>query len=233
MVAAGCLGLLFFFVPETFWDRADEPDDEKAASEASDPAPSAADPGPSAVERAQTRSAYTEHHRATPRTSYVQSLRPCHGRLAHDAWLRVFARPFVLFAYPAVLWASVVYALAVGWLIVLSESVAVVYERRATYGFSPVQVGLVYLSPFVGGVLGTAAAGKASDAVVRAMARRNRGVYEPEFRLVMAAPIAVTTAAGLMGFGWSVAEHDAWIVPTVFFGVISFGASSRAAPRPG
>lgn len=28
-----------------------------------------------------------------------------------------------------------------------------------------------------------------------------------------------------MGFGWSAQEHDAWIVPTVFFGIISFGCT--------
>lgn len=30
---------------------------------------------------------------------------------------------------------------------------------------------------------------------------------------------------GLMGFGWSAEERNNWIVPTVFFGVISFGCS--------
>jgi len=57
------------------------------------------------------------------------------------------------------------------------------------------------------------------------MASKNDGVYEPEFRLVMGVPIAISTVIGLMGFGWSAAERDAWIVPTVFFGIISFGCS--------
>jgi hypothetical protein len=81
------------------------------------------------------------------------------------------------------------------------------------------------LSPFIGGVLGTAVAGKISDIVVKAMARRNGGLYEPEFRLVMAIPIAITTVVGLMGFGWSAEIKDQWIVPTVFFGIVSFGCS--------
>ncbi|KAJ8105174.1 hypothetical protein ONZ43_g7530 [Nemania bipapillata] len=41
----------------------------------------------------------------------------------------------------------------------------------------------------------------------------------------MAAPITVTTVLGLIGFGWSAQVRDAWIVPTVFFGVVSFGCS--------
>ncbi|PUU81736.1 hypothetical protein B9Z19DRAFT_1121875 [Tuber borchii] len=57
------------------------------------------------------------------------------------------------------------------------------------------------------------------------MSRRNGGVYEPEFRLVMGIPVAITTAIGLMDFGWSAQERDNWIVPTTFFGLISFGCS--------
>jgi hypothetical protein len=168
---------------------------------------------------------YTDFYRSAPRKSYVQSLKPYHGRLTKDRWIKVMIRPFILFAYPAVLWSSLVYALAVGWLIILSESVAHIYQDRKSYNFTALQVGLVYISPFVGGVLGTAVAGKFSDIIVRFMARKNDGVYEPEFRLVMAIPITISTVIGLMGFGWSAEERDNWIVPTVFFGVISFGCS--------
>lgn len=167
---------------------------------------------------------YTDHYRDAPAKSYRQSLQPWNGRLVKDKWARVLIRPFILFAYPAVLWSAMVYSLAVGWLIVLSESVAHVY-RDTSYNFTAFQVGLVYISPFVGGVIGTAVAGKISDLVVRFMARKNDGVYEPEFRLLMVVPITISTVIGLMGFGWSAEERDNWIVPTVFFGVISFGCS--------
>lgn len=166
---------------------------------------------------------YTNRLRERPRVPFVQSLRPFHGRITHDKWLKVAVRPFILFAYPSVLWSAMVYALSVGWLIVLSESVAHIYEGDGIYHFTALQTGLIYISPFVGGLLGTAVAGKVSDIIVRYMTRRNGGVYEPEFRLVMAIPIALSTTAGLMGFGWSAQERDLWIVPTIFFGLISFG----------
>ncbi|GLI76781.1 hypothetical protein PoHVEF18_005059 [Penicillium ochrochloron] len=166
---------------------------------------------------------YTNRLRDRPKIPYSQLLGVWNGRIAHDKWIKVAMRPFILFAYPAVLWSAVVYALSVGWLIVLSESVAVIYEGRDYYGFTALQTGLIYISPFVGGLLGTAVAGKVSDIVVRFMTRRNGGIYEPEFRLVMAIPIALSTTIGLMGFGWSAQLMDAWIVPTIFFGLISFG----------
>ncbi|ROW10183.1 hypothetical protein VMCG_01689 [Cytospora schulzeri] len=170
------------------------------------------------------RNPYSSHWREQEAKNFVQQLRPWHGRLNKDSWLKVMIRPLILFSYPSVLWSAVVYSCSVGWLIVLSESVTVIY-RQGYYHFSALQTGLIYISPFIGGVLGTAVAGKVSDIIVKAMARRNGGLYEPEFRLVMALPIAVTTVIGLMGFGWSAEVHDGWIVPTVFFGIVSFGCS--------
>jgi MFS family permease len=183
------------------------------------------------VERQSQRSAspvgrtYTRSLSHGPARSAKQLLSLWNGRLSSDKWWRVAVRPFLLFAYPSILWSALIYAMSIGWLIVLSESVGHIFEDRESYNFTPLQVGLVYISPFIGGIIGTAIAGKVSDLIVRFMARRNGGVYEPEFRLVMAIPIAISTVAGLMGFGWSVEERDNWIVPTVFFGIISFGCS--------
>ena len=168
---------------------------------------------------------YTHQLRTQPAKPFLKTLKPWNGRLRHDNWFKAAFRPFILFAYPAILWSTLVYSLSVGWLIVLSESVSAVYRNRDTYNFTALQTGLVYLSPFIGGILGTAVAGKVSDVIVRFLSRKNGGIYEPEFRLVMAFPVAITTSLGLMGFGWSAAERDAWIVPTIFFGVISFGCS--------
>lgn len=169
--------------------------------------------------------AYTHNLRQQPAQTFVQQLRPYHGRLQHDKWLKVMVRPFILFAYPAVLWSSATYACSIGWLIVISETMTVIYRDPAVYNFNALQTGLVYISPFVGGILGTGVAGKVSDIIVRAMSRRNGGLYEPEFRLVMALPVLVTTCIGLMGFGWSAQQKDHWIVPTIFFGVLSFGCA--------
>lgn len=168
---------------------------------------------------------YTTHLRTAPPKSFKQTLKPWNGTLRNEKWSLVALRPFILFAYPGILWSALIYSLSIGWLIVLSESVSTIYRTKETYNFSALGAGLVYISPFLGGILGTAVAGKVSDLIVRFMSRRNGGVYEPEFRLVMAIPISIATCIGLMGYGWSAQEKDRWIVPTVFFGIISFGCS--------
>ncbi|KAM0634439.1 hypothetical protein ACHAO3_005999 [Verticillium nonalfalfae] len=169
--------------------------------------------------------AYTHTLRHQPARSFTEQLNPWNGRLNHDKWLKVMVRPFILFAYPSVLWSTVIYSCSVGWLIVISETMSVIYRNSDSYNFTALQTGLVYISPFVGGILGTVVAGKVSDIIVRALARRNGGLYEPEFRLIMAIPILLSTVIGLMGFGWSAEERDHWMVPTFFFGVISFGCT--------
>ncbi|KAL5604382.1 hypothetical protein BROUX41_002354 [Berkeleyomyces rouxiae] len=168
---------------------------------------------------------YTDRLRARPVLRFSQKLKPWNGRLVNDRWWKVMLRPFVLYTYPAVAWSSIVYACSIGWLIVISELLAIIYRSSKYYNFNTAQTGLVYLSPFVGAVAGTAVAGKISDYVVRSMTRRNGGLYEPEFRLIMALPITITTVMGLIGFGWAAEERDNFMVPTFFLGVISFGCS--------
>jgi Major Facilitator Superfamily len=170
------------------------------------------------------KNAYTERLRSSPERSFVQTLRPYNGRIRNEKWLKVACRPFILFAYPAVLWSALVYSLSVGWLIVLSESIDKIFKDQP-YGFTSLQAGLIYISPFIGAVFGTAVAGKMSDIICRYMAKKNDGIFEPEFRLVMVPIIALCTTIGLMAFGWSAEIHDRWIIPTFFFGVISFGCS--------
>ncbi|KAL8313462.1 hypothetical protein RB593_007585 [Gaeumannomyces tritici] len=170
------------------------------------------------------RASYTTALRRMPARTFTQHLRPYHGRLSRDSWLHVALRPLVLFSYPAVLWAALVYSCSMGWLVVLSQSVAVIFIQ-GSYHFNELQTGLTYISPLIGGILGTAVAGWISDVIVKAMSRRNGGIYEPEFRLIMALPVLVTTALGLAGFGWSAEAGRHWAVPTFFFGLVSFGCS--------
>ncbi|KAB5559838.1 major facilitator superfamily domain-containing protein [Coniochaeta sp. 2T2.1] len=170
------------------------------------------------------RLAYTHQLRRRPTQSFVQQLKPYNGRLNPDEWLKVTIRPFILLSYPAVAFSSLIYACSVGWLIVISESVAMIY-RGTYYDFDAMHAGYVYIGPFIGGVLGTAVAGKLSDVIVQWMARRNDGLYEPEFRLVMMLPVAITTGAGLIGFGWTAEARENWLIPTFFFSLVGFGCS--------
>ncbi|KAK0652389.1 major facilitator superfamily domain-containing protein [Cercophora newfieldiana] len=233
MVGGFCGVMLFLFMHETFWDRRevrDGRDGGRVGNEGTEKPGTVeneneneSQPGSSTLTLMApepTTNASSDTEKASPPLDYTS-----HRLASPSHWHHVAVRPLLLFLYPSILYSAFLYACSLGWLIVISESVAVIYRSRGSYHLSALSTGLVYISPFVGGVLGSAFGGRISDLVVRVMARQNRGVYEPEFRLVMVVPVAVCTVGGLIGFGWSAGVGDVWIVPTVWFGVVSFGCA--------
>lgn len=156
--------------------------------------------------------------------SYKEKLAVTSGRHTIDSWWMVALRPFYLYAYPSVLFGAFVYSLAVVWLIVISETISDIFEGDG-YNYDQQSVGLFYIGPFVGGILGSLSAGIIGDRLTRLLVSKNNGIYEPEFRLVMLIPATFFISFGLMGFGWSSYEKDLWIGPVIFFGCVSFGCS--------
>lgn len=69
------------------------------------------------------------------------------------------------------------------------------------------------LPPFVGTLMGTFASGPFSDWFVKVCAKRNKGVFEPEFRLILLAPFALFVAIG--SFGWAYSTDPSWPVIAV------------------
>lgn len=166
----------------------------------------------------------TRSAQSIPKKSFVKELRLFSGRHTKDKWWMVFLRPFILFFYPHVCFGAFFYAFAVVWLIMISEVISEIFTNPP-YGYSKLSVGLFYLSPFIGGSLGSAVAGRASDIMVRYLVKLNNGIYEPELRLFMVIPSVLTTCIGLMGFGWASQVNDIWTGPIILFGVLAFGSS--------
>ncbi|KAI5955778.1 hypothetical protein KGF54_001280 [Candida jiufengensis] len=239
------LVMIVLFVPDTFWDRSPKPskrsiqETQLARSVASYHPPSQR---PNAFAyRTQSRNSLTssiatneqddekpvgltEVTQEEKKHSYLHSIKIYKGRYTKDSWWMVALRPFVLYTYPHVLFGSLTYALAVVWLIVISETISEIF-RHPPYNYDQQTVGLFYISPFVGGILGSLSCGLISDRLSRFLVSKNRGVYEPEFRLFMIIPSTFFIAIGLMGYGWSSTVENPWIAPIIFFGAMSFGSS--------
>jgi MFS family permease len=86
--------------------------------------------------------------------------------------------------------------------------------------FNEVQTGYMYVGAFIGAVLGVLLSGLLADWSAAWLTRRNRGVYEPEFRLVLVIPQLIFGCMGLYGFGIVSANSSKyrWLAPDVFFG---------------
>ncbi|KAJ8139646.1 hypothetical protein OY671_007144 [Metschnikowia pulcherrima] len=238
--------LTFLFVPETYWDRTsvkigpesvaaghqihensrdtasvDTGDDSRARHLLTVPGGRKSD---DCASSGRSSSPHTTSSGTSMPKSFTKRLHLISGRHSADKWWMVALRPLFLYCYPPVLYGAIVYSLAVVWLIVISEVLAEIFQAEG-YGYSAQTVGLFYLSPFVGGILGSLAAGILGDRVTSYIVKVNHGVYEPEFRLFMLIPSTIVTCIGLMGYGWSSHVQDPWIAPVLFFGCLSFGSS--------
>lgn len=147
------------------------------------------------------------------------------GKISSQKWRLALIRPFILYSFPHICFGALMYSFSVVWLIVICEVIAEIFTNKDTYNFTIIETGLIYISPFVGGCFGSLLGGRMSDFVVRKCSKWNNGLYEPEFRLFMILPAVLTTTIGLIGFGWSAERQDLWIVPVIFFGIMSFGCS--------
>lgn len=108
--------------------------------------------------------------------------------------------PLKMFLFPHVLFSAIQFSSGVAFLILLTSTISMVFSAPP-YNFNTIGVGLMSMGPFVGNVLGSLWAGPLADWVVIRMAKRNRGIFEPEMRLYMMFLPALLMGAGLIVFG--------------------------------
>lgn len=134
-----------------------------------------------------------------PMKSYRQRLTfitPTSGSLLHDFYQPVT----LLFTFPAITFCAITYGSQLAWFAVMT-SVQATYLFSPPYNFTAAGVGLMNLAPFVGTIPGTLVGGWLNDKSIIWLAKRNKGVYEPEMRLWLALPAVLITPAGILLFG--------------------------------
>ena len=91
--------------------------------------------------------------------------------------------------------------------------------------FDEVTTGYMYAGPFLGALVGFIVAGTFTDWITKWMIRKNRGVYEPEFRIVLVSLQMVIGGAGLYGFGAAAAyvQPNGWFLPDFCFALLVMG----------
>lgn len=86
------------------------------------------------------------------------------------------------------------------WFNVLNATASLVLGSPP-YDFPAWAVGVAYLAPLLGAVIGTVYTGFLGDWIVVWGARRKDGITEPEHRLWLFAPSIVLTPSGLILWG--------------------------------
>ncbi|KAJ5675541.1 hypothetical protein N7462_008438 [Penicillium macrosclerotiorum] len=137
-----------------------------------------------------------------------------------------YYRPFyVLFTFPAVLFAALQYAAGVVWLTITASVLSLVFPLPP-YNFTPEQIGFMSTGPFIGNAIGALYGGFLGDRSILFFARRNKGFYEPEMRLYILHLPALAMAGGLIMFGVTISRGMHWIYPSVGGALFGFGLGS-------
>ncbi|GAB1198574.1 hypothetical protein APSETT444_007900 [Aspergillus pseudonomiae] len=131
--------------------------------------------------------------------------------------------PFVLlFTVPAIFFMSVVYG-AMTAAVTVSVTTLSSYMTQPPYNFNASQIGLMGLPPFIGTSIAVLISGRLSDSLVLYLAKRNRGVFEPEMRLWIAVAFIPFVPAGLFMFGIGLNNGSPWPLVAVGLGIAIFG----------
>jgi len=172
--------------------------------------------GIEAIERVETNITWSEE-----RHGYWHDLKIFHGRQCDDAFWKVLVRPLMMLVFPQVLFSFFAYGLTTSWLVVVGGVLAQLFSGPP-YNFSVSSIGLVSIGALIGSIVGAFTTGPLADWVVKIMSRRNQGIYEPEFRLVLIIVTLILGGLSFFGFGWSLQVQDPWIGPVIFYGLQYF-----------
>jgi MFS family permease len=155
-----------------------------------------------------------------PKETYRQQLRLFRGRLNTESFWKNVWKPVPLIAYPAVLFSTIVYGSYFTWLLTISVLSVSIFSAPP-YALGPAQVGLTNL-PLLGvALIASPLSGWSADFIAKFMARRNNGVFEPEFRLVLMIPATIFATIGFLGFGMSTHQGLPIVWPIIFMSIHS------------
>ena len=141
-----------------------------------------------------------------------------------DVWI-----PVKLFTFPIIQFASFVVSWSASCFLTLNLTQAQVFAAPP-YNFKPLVVGFTNFAVLVGMLIGLFTAGPLSDWISMKLTKRNRGIREPEMRLLTMIPYVFIMIIGnfVVAYGyqnamsWKVSRHHA----DLFFSLAEFSSPS-------
>ena len=226
--------LVFFFVPETAYKRAiylntdmeQDTDTRKAQEHHTSPRDTTSTSSESnrhVYEKAPDTST-TPVADPHEKVSLAGRLMPFNGRKTDESFFKLLLRPLPLFFHLGILWACLIQGVIIGWTVLIGVVLAAVFLGPPLF-FDEVRTGYMYTGAFVGSMVGLLISGFFSDWINKVMIHRNKGKYEPEFRILLVLPMLVFCGIGLYGYGitaQNVTKYG-WLIPDVFLAFILIG----------
>ena len=228
--------LMFFLVPETQYNRdhrydIDELVDENLGELAAVEKRHHEQLEDTSLEKSQTVTSTRSQHRQFVKKTYTQELAVFTGTYCNDNFLQLLIAPIAVCTNLAVLWVVLVSGTLVATYVAMAYTLAQIFSVPP-YLLTASGVGYLSIGPAVGGILGALVIGALSDPVIKWCARKNRGTYEPEYRLLAMIP-ALFTGVGIMLFGYLAQNGESYYKTATVHGVALFGVVAAAIGTSG
>ncbi|CAI6339436.1 unnamed protein product [Periconia digitata] len=156
-----------------------------------------------------------------PKKTFVQELAFYNGTFSDDNLFQLLIAPFAVCLNVTVLWFVIVTGVLSVFFVAQSYAMAQIFSAPP-YLLTAAGVGYLSIGPFVGGLLGAFFMGATLDPLIKWCAKKNNGVYEPEFRLLGMIP-SILTGTGLVLFGYMCQNHFSVYATATAHGMDLFG----------
>ncbi|KAF9486341.1 MFS general substrate transporter [Pholiota conissans] len=143
-----------------------------------------------------------------PHKSYLSQLKIYNGTYTNVSIFKLFFRPFPFLLSPITWFIFVSHGMQTVWLSLMPICSSTIFTIE--YNFNATQIGLTNLGGIVGIVLAMCITGPLTDWGTVWLSKRNKGIYEPEFRVLF----LLTMLFGVFGYaGWAVGttQNMPWI----------------------
>ena len=219
--------LLYFFVPETCYNRDHRYDiDELSQDNLQDLAEVEKRHAAMAADKASDDMVKVETATSTPpglrpKKTFIQELAIFTGTYCDDNMIQLIIAPFAVCANLAILWMVIVTGGLTAFFVAQSYDMAQIF-MAPPYLLSVAGVGYLSLGPFIGGLLGSIVLGATLDPLSIWCAKKNKGIYEPEYRLLGMIP-SFTIVLGLCLFGYFAEQGKSFYLTAFCHGLDLFG----------
>ncbi|KAL8805521.1 MAG: hypothetical protein Q9182_001890 [Xanthomendoza sp. 2 TL-2023] len=157
---------------------------------------------------------------------YLQKLKPFDRKLLDrpNRLKGMVVRPLIFLTFPVILYAGFSYGSNLVWFNVLNGTTSLILSEKP-YAFSSSMVGLSYVSPLLGAMLGMFYTGRFGDWFVLRIARKRSGIMEPEYRLWLFSLSILLLPGGLVLWGVGAAHEVHWFGLIFAMGILGFTSS--------
>jgi hypothetical protein len=168
---------IFLFVPETDYDRKYITSETLPKGEMKDSADIT-----ETTEITETEPSSNGETKG-PKKTFWQELKPWSRINPNASYIHLLLRPLPLVFYPAVFFSFIIFSTTLSWIVCYVDTAASVYQAPP-YLMNIGVSGLYNVCAIICIPFGAFVGGALTDWVGQKMARRNNGVFEPEFRLI-------------------------------------------------